>query len=72
MIDDTGPVHRHTGLYLTSEKKTGKPQLGVRLKMAVRSHRLKWDPLPANDAGRIVEPVRVGKVSKHGRKGEVI
>jgi hypothetical protein len=35
------------------------------------NHRLKWDPLPPNEVGRIAEHVRNGKIRKIGKSGVV-
>ena len=42
-----GAEHRSRDIYLTAEENTGKSQLGDR--------RLKWDPLPQNEVGRIAQ-----------------
>ena len=50
-----GDVHRHSGIFLTTEENPNKPRLGD------VSHRLKWDPIHPNEVGRIAHNIRKGK-----------
>ena len=54
-------VHRSPGIWLTAEENPGKPQVG--------DPRLKWDPFPPNEVGRVPQHVRKGEERKEGKDG---
>ena len=58
-------MHKSPGTCFTAEKIPGKPRLGENvMKACATSHRLKCDPLPPNEIGRMATQVS----NRQGRK----
>ena len=55
-----GAVHRSPDIYLTAEENTGKVSCAT-------SHRIRWDPLPSYEVGRIAQHVRKGEWTERRR-----
>jgi hypothetical protein len=62
-----GAAHRPPGIYLAAGENTGKPQLGNLDEDCATSHRLKWDPFPSTEVGRIAKHIRKGEGGKEGK-----